>query len=240
MGTLQGLAWLLLTGPPNVRAELRSPEVSPPWRILADRSVLTRRHDRSVLCQWLTKRYAASEAYMPMTQTEIDGFNASLKDALPRLRVYALSLTRDPDRADNLVQQTSLNALAGRESFRPGTNFGGWIFRIERNEFLSGLRRERPTVDIDYAHATLSTPPTQDSGLVLREFMTAFRQVSRGSRQALLLSTLGGQSYEQIAIHTGVAEGTVKSRISRGRAALQRLLAGAGPPLSLPKTLSTR
>jgi len=53
---------------------------------------------------------------MPMTQTEIDGFNASLKDALPRLRVYALSLTRDRDRADNLVQQTSLKALAGRDS----------------------------------------------------------------------------------------------------------------------------
>ena len=59
---------------------------------------------------------------MPMTQTEIDTFNTSLKDALPRLRVYALSLTRD--RAENLVQQTS-KALVGRESFRPGTNFGG-------------------------------------------------------------------------------------------------------------------
>jgi len=174
----------------------------------------------------LSNRCADSEAHMPMTQTEIDGFNASLKDALPRLRVYALSLTRDPDRADNLVQQTSLKALAGRESFRPGTNFGGWIFRIQRNEFISGLQRERPTVDIDYAHATLSTPPTQDSGLVMREFMTAFRQVSRDSRQALLLSTLAGQSCEQFAIHTGIAEGTVKSRVSRGRATLQRLLAG--------------
>ena len=59
----------------------------------------------------------------------------------------------------------------------------------------------------------------------MREFMTAFRQVSRDSRQALLLSTLGGQSYEQIASHTGVAEGTVKSRVWRVRAALERLLA---------------
>ena len=163
---------------------------------------------------------------MPMTQTEIDGFNASLTEALPRLRVYALSLTRDCDRAENLVQQTSLKALAGRESFCPGTNFGAWIFRIERNEFISGLQRERPTVDIDDANAALSTPPTQDSGLIMREFVTAFRQVSRGSRQALLLFTLGGQSYEQIGSHTGVAMGTVKSRISRGRAELQRLLAG--------------
>ena len=162
---------------------------------------------------------------MPMTQTEIDGFNASLTEALPRLRVYALSLTRDRDRADNLVQQTSLKALAGRESFRPGTDFRAWIFRIERNEFISGLRREQRTADTVDAEAVLSTPPTQDSGLIMREFMTAFRQVSRSSRQALLLSTLGGQSYEHIASHTGVAEGTVKSRVWRVRAALQRLLA---------------
>ena len=159
-----------------------------------------------------------------MNQTEIDTFNASLKDALPSLRVYALSLTRDRDRADNLVQQTSLKALAGRESFRPGTNFVGWIFRIERNEFIAQLRRERPTVDIGDPHASLSTPPTQDSGLVMREFMSAFRQLSRGTRQALLLSKIEGRSYEQIANHTGIAVGTVKSRVGRGRAALERLL----------------
>jgi RNA polymerase sigma-70 factor (ECF subfamily) len=163
---------------------------------------------------------------VPMNQTEIDGFNANLKDVLPRLRVYAMSLTRDRDRADNLVQQTSLKALAGRETFRPGTNFGGWIFRIERNEFLSELRCQRPTVDIGGAHATMSTPPTQDSGLVLREFVTAFRQLSRGSRLALLLSKVEGRSDEQIASHAGIAVGTVKSRVARGRAALERLLAG--------------
>jgi RNA polymerase sigma-70 factor (ECF subfamily) len=163
---------------------------------------------------------------MLMTQTTAAGFDSDLKSILPRLRVYAMSLTRNIDRADDLVQQTALKALAGRESFRAGTNFAGWMFRIQRNEFISGLRRERPTVDIDDVHATLSTPPTQDSGLIMREFVTAFRQVSRASRQALLLSTLGGQSYEQVARHTGVAEGTVKSRVWRGRAALQRLLAG--------------
>jgi RNA polymerase sigma-70 factor (ECF subfamily) len=165
---------------------------------------------------------------MPMNRAEIDDFNASLKDALPRLRVYALSLTRDRDRAENLVQQTSLKALIGRESFRPGTNFGGWIFRIERNEFISELRRERPTVDIGDTNVMLSVPPVQDHGLVMRDFMTAFSQLSRGSRQALLLSKLEGRSYEQIASHAGIAVGTVKSRIWRGRTALERLLSDKG------------
>jgi len=166
---------------------------------------------------------------MTMTQTEIDAFNSCLEDVQPRLRVYALSLTHDRDRADNLVQQTSMKALAGRESFRPGTNFGGWIFRIERNEFISELRRRRPTVGITGIADTLSTPPAQESGLILREFMTAFRKLSRGSRQALLLAKLEGQSYEQIASRAGVAVGAVKSRVRRGRAALERLLEGDAP-----------
>ena len=108
--------------------------------------------------------------------------------------------------------------------FRPGTNFGGWIFRIERNEFIAELRRERPTVNIGDPHASLSTLPIQDSALVMREFLSAFRQLSRGTRQALLLSKIDGRSYEQIASHAGIAVGTVKSRIGRGRAALERLL----------------
>jgi len=163
---------------------------------------------------------------MPMTQTENDTFNASLKDALPRLRVYALSLTHDRDRAENLVQQVSLKALIGRQSFRPGTNFRAWIFRIQRNEFISQLRRDRRIADTVDAESVLATPPAQENRLIMREFMAAFRQLSRGSRQALILSKLEGHTYEQIASRVGIAEGTVKSRIWRGRAALERLLAG--------------
>jgi len=51
---------------------------------------------------------------MLMTQTMDAGFDADLKNILPRLRIYALSLTRDIDRADDLVQQTALKALVGR------------------------------------------------------------------------------------------------------------------------------
>jgi RNA polymerase sigma-70 factor, ECF subfamily len=65
-------------------------------------------------------------------------FDTDLTQLLPQLRVYALSLTRDSLRADDLVQQTVLQALAGRKSFQPGTNFPGWLFRIQRNEFISG------------------------------------------------------------------------------------------------------
>jgi RNA polymerase sigma-70 factor (ECF subfamily) len=167
---------------------------------------------------------------MLTTQTMNAGFDFDLKSILPRLRVYAMSLTRDIDRADDLVQQTALKALAGRESFRTGTNFAGWMFRIQRNEFISELRRTRPTVDIDDPIAqTKSHAPLQETGLVMREFMTAFRQLSESTRQALLLSNVEGQSHEQIANRTGIAVGTVKSRIWRGRALLERLL---DPPVA--------
>ena len=163
---------------------------------------------------------------MSTTLAMKDGFNADLTGILPRLRAYALSLTHNRDRADDLVQQTALKALAGRKSFRLGTNFGGWIFRIQRNEFISELRRERPTVNLDDAVASLPfRPPQQDNGLIMREFMAAFRQLSDGTRRALLLTQLEGYSHEQVASHVGIAVGTVKSRISRGRDKLECLLA---------------
>ena len=163
------------------------------------------------------------------TQTKQDDgtrdFHEQLKTLLPRLRIYALSLTRDRDAADDLVHDTVIKALTGRNSFQPGTNLAAWLFRIQRNEFISGLRRRRPTVPVDTAIAeSLSHPPHQDSGLVMREFMSAFGKLAATQREALLLAVLEGLPYETIAEHTGVSVGTVKSRISRARDTLERLL----------------
>ncbi len=154
-------------------------------------------------------------------------FHTDLKGILPRLRVYALSLTHDRDRADDLVQETVVKALAGQKSFRPGTCFSAWVFRIQRNEFISGLRRLRPAVPLDETICNaLSHPPHQDRGLVMREFLNAFAKLSVGQREALVLAVVDGQSYEQIAQHAGVSVGTIKSRISRARDMLERLLLG--------------
>jgi RNA polymerase sigma-70 factor (ECF subfamily) len=162
---------------------------------------------------------------MSRVETTADDFHEQLKALLPRLRVYALSLTRDRDNADDLVHDTVIKALAGRKSFIPGTNFSAWVFRIQRNEFISGLRRTRPSVPIDSAVADmLSHPPHQESGLIMREFMSAFSKLSMPQREALLLAVLEGQSYDVIAEHASVSVGTIKSRISRGRDTLKRLL----------------
>src|SRR5262249_12776296 len=120
---------------------------------------------------------------------------------------------------------TVIKALTGRHSFQPGTNLAAWLFRIQRNEFISGLRRQRPSVPVDTAIAeSLSHPAHQDSGLIMREFVTAFAKLVPTQREALLLAVLEGLPYEVIAAHTGVSVGTVKSRISRARDTLERLL----------------
>jgi RNA polymerase sigma-70 factor (ECF subfamily) len=168
------------------------------------------------------------------SRNDVHDFHEQLKAILPRLRIYALSLTRDRDAADDLVHDTVIKALTGRHSFQPGTNLAAWLFRIQRNEFISGLRRQRPSVPVDTAIAeSLSHPAHQDSGLIMREFVTAFAKLVPTQREALLLAVLEGLPYEVIAAHTGVSVGTVKSRISRARDTLERLLleGEARPPI---------
>ena len=179
---------------------------------------------------------------MSSRQAPTGDFDTDLTQLLPRLRVYALSLTRDSVRADDLVQQTIVRSLAGRASFRPGTNFPGWLFRIQRNEFISGLRRERPTVELsDAIVSTLSQPHRQESAIALREFMAAFRTLKGEQRRALLLTALEGHSHAMIAAAAGIAIGTVKSRVSRARTQLREMLdldagdftlAASSPPVS--------
>lgn len=165
---------------------------------------------------------------MAIHQALTGDFRSDLTKMLPRLRVYAMSLTRDADRADDLVQQTVLRSLAGQHSFRVGTNFPGWVFRIERNEFISGLRRQRPTVPMDDVIAnTLSHAPRQETGIVMREFKKAFRVLTGSQRQALLMTALDGESHERIAAFSQVSVGTVKSRISRARMRLREVLGTA-------------
>ncbi len=159
------------------------------------------------------------------TVSDIRDFHEELKTLLPRLRCYALTLTRDRDVADDLVHDTVIKALTNRHRFQIGTNLGAWLFCIERNEFISSLRRRRPTVPVDSKIAeSLSHLPQQDTALIMREFVMAFGKLASVQREALLLAVLEGLPYDVIAKRTGVSIGTVKSRVSRARDMLERLL----------------
>ncbi len=149
-----------------------------------------------------------------------------LAGAIPRLRAFAISLTRDVSRADDLVQETILKAWTNIDKFDPATNLDAWLFTILRNTFYSGLRKTRREVqDSDGVHAaTLSVKPDHDGRLALKEFQRAFDQLSPEHREVLILVGASGFSCEEAAAMMGVAVGTVKSRASRARSRLAEML----------------
>ena len=149
-----------------------------------------------------------------------------LAEAIPRLRAFAISLTRDVTRADDLVQDTILKAWSNIEKFDPATNLDAWLFTILRNTFYSARRKTRREVsDTDGIHAARqATRPEHDGRLAMNDFRVAFAKLPDEQREALILVGASGFSYEEAANMTGVAVGTVKSRANRGRRRLAELL----------------
>src|SRR5437667_10513111 len=95
--------------------------------------------------------------------------------AVPSLRAFAISLSGNVDRADDLVQETLLRAIANIDSFQPGTNMSAWLFTILRNLFRSEYRKRRREVeDADASYAdSLKSHPEQGSRLGFNEFKAA-------------------------------------------------------------------
>jgi RNA polymerase sigma-70 factor, ECF subfamily len=147
--------------------------------------------------------------------------------AVPSLRAFAISLSGNVDRADDLVQETMLRALANIHSFQPGTNMSAWLFTILRNLFRSEYRKRRREVeDSDGSFAeSLKSHPDQLGRVEFQEFRTALAQLPDEQREALILVGASGFSYEEAADICGCAVGTIKSRVNRARGRLAKLLA---------------
>jgi RNA polymerase sigma-70 factor (ECF subfamily) len=154
-----------------------------------------------------------------------------METALPDLRAFSRSLTRNGETADDLVQETMMKAWAARERFEPGTSFRAWTFTIARNLFFSQMRRRKFTGDWDETLAAriLAAPPSQEHRLHLRDLEAGLATLSANQREALLLVALGQMDYETAADTLGVAVGTIKSRVSRAREALAAHLEGQRP-----------
>jgi len=146
--------------------------------------------------------------------------------AIPPLRAFAVSLTADSDRADDLVQETLVKAWSNLGSFTPGTNMRAWLFTILRNTFYSNHRKRRREVqDVEGEHAArLATHPAQNGHMDLADFRTALGKLPPDQREALILIGASGFSYEEAAEICGCAVGTVKSRVNRARNRLAELM----------------
>jgi RNA polymerase sigma-70 factor (ECF subfamily) len=147
--------------------------------------------------------------------------------AVPSLRAFAISLSGNVDRADDLVQETLLRAMANIDSFQPGTNMSAWLFTILRNLFRSEYRKRRREVeDADGSYAdTLKSQPEQHGRVEFEEFRAALAKLPPDQREALLLVGASGFSYEEAAAICECAVGTIKSRVNRARTRLAELLA---------------
>ena len=172
-----------------------------------------------------------------------DDFKAELAGVIPHLRAFGRSLSGNRDLADDLVQETLMKAWAARKRFQAGTNMRAWTFIILRNLFLSQMRRARFRGEWDdhVANRILSAPASQDRHIELADMQRALLHLPQPQREALILVGAGGFSYEEAADICGCAVGTIKSRVARGRTALEQLLdQGALPSRRDHKTSSSK
>ncbi|WP_299629237.1 RNA polymerase sigma factor [uncultured Tateyamaria sp.] len=145
---------------------------------------------------------------------------------LGAMRAFAMSLTRNAALADDIVQDALVKAWSNIGSFQPGTNMRAWLFTILRNTYYSHHRKRKREVEDTEGEmsAGLAQKPDHDGRLQMRDFNTAFGELPEEQREALVLVGAGGFSYEEAAETCGVAVGTIKSRVNRGRARLIALM----------------
>ncbi len=163
--------------------------------------------------------------------------------AIPSLRAFAVSVCGNPDRADDLVQETLVKAWSSLESFEEGTNLTAWLFTILRNIYYSEFRkRRREAADPDGEYAAgLVAPDSQESHMEFQDFRAALQKLPLDQREAIILVAASGMSYEEAAEICGCAPGTMKSRVNRARNRLAELMAApaeksAGArPLAAPR-----
>jgi RNA polymerase sigma-70 factor (ECF subfamily) len=154
----------------------------------------------------------------------VDGFDTELVRALPRLRAFARRLTdNDAALADDLVQDTCVNALRAAGRFQLGTNIDAWLATILRNRFLSLAKRHArrfETTDDELIERTSAGTVPQHGRLEMMALERAFARLRPAERRALVLATTEDRSYRDIANDCHCAVGTVKSRVSRARSQL--------------------
>ncbi len=161
-----------------------------------------------------------------MTESEV--IRASLVALLPDLRAYARFLHRDASRADDLVQETVLRALAASAQFQPGTSPKAWLFTIQRNTFLQRTRAARRE-DAAMQRAADATPePMASHAAEIADLSAMLWTLQPNLREALLLVGAQELSHEEAAVICGVPPGTMRARVSRARAQLARAYARDG------------
>jgi RNA polymerase sigma-70 factor (ECF subfamily) len=156
----------------------------------------------------------------------VETFEDELLAAVPFMRAFGRTLTGDVEQAEDLAQETVLQAWRCRDQFRPGTNLRAWLSTILRNRFYSSQRRRkwRAEYDQEIIERTLVAPDDPSANVELEDVRRALAMLPDFQREALILVGAGGMAYEEVAAIMGCPVGTVKSRVRRARDELQSIL----------------
>lgn len=156
-------------------------------------------------------------------------FRKELLSLIPSLRAFARFLARNPSMADDLVQETILRALAKCEQYKADTNLKAWVFSILRNLFLEQVRRRKKEQEVLDSYAVDVAPTTthQPAGparQAVQDLDHLLWQLTPLLREALVLIGAQEMTYEEAARICGTSVGTMKTRVSRARAELMKLV----------------
>jgi len=160
-----------------------------------------------------------------------DAFGELFRRHRDQMWALALRTTRDPELAADAVQEAFIAAFRGADSFRGEAAVTTWLHRIVVNSCLDRLRRIKPVVHLPDADlSVLADPHDHHHSVDVRlDIRAALERLPEGQRMALILVDMHGLKIAEAASILNVAEGTVKSRCARGRAAMVPLLGLATP-----------
>lgn len=153
-------------------------------------------------------------------------FRKDLTELIPHLRAFSRSLCGNATLADDVAQDALLKAWKARDKFKPGSNLKAWTFTILRNQFYSIKRRSwrATSLDQEVAEQTIIANADPEQSVHLNELRRGLDMLKDDQREALILVGASGLSYEEAAEICDCAVGTIKSRVSRARKALEVIM----------------
>jgi RNA polymerase sigma-70 factor (ECF subfamily) len=158
-----------------------------------------------------------------MATTASQEFHDQLIELLPRMRLWALAMTRNRSASEDLVQDVAMKPLMARDTFSDGTNFAAWMRRIMFNHFVSGVRRRRELRGLDDLPA-IPVRAVQQDFTDIREMAAIFQRLPQDQKDAFRSVALEERTYEEVSEDWGVPVGTLKSQVHRARLNLRSVL----------------
>jgi len=152
-----------------------------------------------------------------------------IEDEIPFLRRTVRRWHRDQADADDLVQDTLVQALANAHLWQPGTDLRAWLYTIMRNRFLAGVNKTARSASALKEIAEAEPAPMSHASelrLLLRDLGEALRRLSSNQRSAVILIGVQEKSYDEAAQTMGISVGAVRSHLARGRDRLRTAVHG--------------